>query len=206
MDIIDIHTHRVYKAGIINSSPSAFSPENKYAYSVGIHPWSLEEDYSKEWERLQEIAIHPQVLAIGEAGLDKLTEADMKIQEEVFRLQIRLSEEIGKPLIIHSVRTSNEIIEIKKEFKPRVLWIIHGFRGNKNITSQLLDEGFYLSFGEKYQDESIIKVPLERMFIETDESDEDIKQIYSKIANTLSMPEKQLYNQMRQNIKEVFFT
>jgi len=206
MDIIDIHTHHAYIEGIINTSPSAFLPQYNYAYSVGIHPWSLANDYSKEWRRLQEIAVNPQVLAIGEAGLDKMTEANMQLQEDVFRLQILLAEELGKPLIIHSVRTSNEIIKIKKELKPNAPWIIHGFRGNKNIVSQLIAEGFYISFGEKYQNESITKVPLDRMFIETDESDKDIHEIYSDIAQTLSIPEKQLYNHIRQNVKEVFFT
>ncbi len=206
MDIIDIHTHRAYMKGIINTSPSAFLPQNNYVYSVGIHPWSLISDYFKQWEKLQEIATNPQVLAIGEAGLDKLTEVNMKLQEDVFRLQISLAEELGKPLIIHSVRASNEIIRIKKELRPNTPWIVHGFRGNKNIVSELITEGFYISFGEKSQNESITKVPIDRMFIETDESDKDIHQIYSDIAQTLSIPEKQLYNHIKQNIKEVFFT
>lgn len=205
MNILDIHTHHNKAEAIINCTPNTFHPTNGYFYSVGIHPWDISKDYQKEWNLLQEITVNPQVIAIGEAGLDKLINTDIKLQQKLFELQINLSEQLNKPLIIHAVRTSNELILLKKRFKPAMPWIIHGFRGNKNIATQLLEYDFYLSFGEKYQAEALTETPLNRMFIETDESGIDIHTLYNQVAYNLSLPENQFMKQIQQNIKEVFF-
>ena len=53
------------------------------------------------WEKLREAAVHPQVLAVGEAGLDRLVQVPMKLQEAVFARQAELAGEAGKPLIVH---------------------------------------------------------------------------------------------------------
>ena len=137
MNILDIHTHHNKAEAIINCTPNTFHPTNGYFYSVGIHPWDVSKDYQKEWNLLQEITVNPQVIAIGEAGLDKLINTDIKLQQKLFELQINLSEQLNKPLIIHAVRTSNELILLKKRFKPAMPWIIHGFRGNKNIAIRI---------------------------------------------------------------------
>ena len=205
MDILDIHSHRVYKRAIASCSPLNFVPEVGQYYSVGIHPWNVTSDYYKDWKALLQIADHENVLALGEAGLDKLVDVDMGLQMEVFKLQIELAEQIGKPLIIHSVRTSNELIQLKKQYNPTVPWIIHGFRGNRNTVSDLVKVGFYLSFGEKYQIDALRSVPINRMFMETDESPVDINVLYNKVANELSLTDNQFMTQVRENIEEVFF-
>lgn len=206
MDMLDIHTHLSRDEAIINCSPFSFSPVEGRFYSVGIHPWKVSEDYQGEWDLLQKIASHPQVIVIGEAGLDKLAIADMSLQLEVLNLQIDLSEQLKKPLIIHSVHTSNELIRLKKQLKPLMSWVIHGFRGNGNVALQLSKEGFYLSFGEKYRMESLVDTPINRVLIETDESGEDIHALCRQAAKYLSLPDNQFVSQIRQNIKEVFFS
>lgn len=205
MNILDIHSHREYREAITNRFPSSFAPKEAQLYSVGIHPWNITPDYRKEWDLLLQIAGNEQVLAIGEAGLDKQIPLDMELQMEVFKCQIELAEQIRKPLIIHSVRTSNELIQLKKQYSPQMPWVIHGFRGNKNIAVALINEGFYLSFGEKYQAEALKATPMNRIFVETDESVESIDNIYNKVAGELSLPDNQFRTQIRQNIKEAFF-
>lgn len=205
MNILDIHSHREYREAITNRLPSSFAPKEAQLYSVGIHPWNITSDYRKEWDLLLQIAGNEQVLAIGEAGLDKQIPPDMELQMEVFKCQIELAEQIRKPLIIHSVRTSNELIQLKKQYSPQMPWVIHGFRGNKNIAVALINEGFYLSFGEKYQAEALKATPMNRIFVETDESAESIDSIYNKVAGELSLPDNQFRTQIGQNIKEVFF-
>lgn len=205
MDILDIHSHRTYERAITSCSPLSFAPETGQYYSVGIHPWNVTPDYYKDWKALLQIADHENVLALGEAGLDKFIEVNIGLQMEVFKLQIELAELINKPLIIHSVRTSNELIQLKKQYNPKVPWVIHGFRGNKNVASDLIGEGFYLSFGEKYQSDTLRTVPLNRMFIETDESVVGINVLYDKAADELSLTDNQFMTQIRQNIEEVFF-
>lgn len=205
MEIVDIHTHHEREGAILSCMPFSFHPVEGRYYSVGIHPWYITDKYVEEWKKLQRIASSGQVLAIGETGLDKLTGPDMTIQTKVFDNHVELSEQIKKPLIIHSVRTSNELISLKRRYKPSVPWIIHGFRGNKNIALQLVEQDFYLSFGEKYQEEALLNVPISRILLETDESTENILQLYIRAASLLSLPDYQFKEQVRQNIEKVFF-
>ncbi|MCD7899651.1 MAG: TatD family hydrolase [Bacteroides sp.] len=221
MEILDIHTHHVPENGkqailniVLKSEDgsdqiperlSSLSLLSDGYFSIGFHPWYISAQKQQNWELLMEAANLPQVLAIGEAGLDKLTETDLTIQETVFRKQIEISEELHKPLIIHAVRTFNEIVQWKKKIKPAVPWIIHGFRGKKEMAKELIDHGFYLSFGEKYQDESLLSVPVEKIFLETDESKRAITTLYTEAARILSCPINELIDKVQQNIAYLFF-
>ena len=170
-DILDIHTHKLEAdslgKSIVNYPLLADSPlympfagdvevDRGYYYSVGIHPWELTEhnagqllDYLKQQLRKK------QFVAVGEAGLDKLAVASMELQLTVFKAQVRLSEEYGLPLIIHCVKAMDELLAVKKEFRPQQAWVWHGFRGKPEQAMQLLKKGFYLSFGEYYPDETM---------------------------------------------------
>lgn len=205
MDILDIHTHIDREGAIISICPSDFSPEKGKYYSVGIHPWQVSPNYRNDLQMLQEIATSPQVLAVGEAGIDKQISTDVILQQQVFELQAELCECLGKPLIIHSVRSSNELIRLKRQLKPSSAWVIHGFRGNKNVARQLLNEGFLLSFGEHYQKEALLATPLDCIFVETDESLTDIRLLYQHIAADLGMQNEIFIKQIQENIKKVFF-
>ena len=74
----------------------------------------------------------------------------MDLQKEVFLAQANLAEETHKPLIIHCVKAWADLIACKKAVKPEMPWIIHGFRGNGELASQLVRLGFYLSFGDRF--------------------------------------------------------
>ena len=87
-------------------------------YSVGIHPWyiaSFAASLNDSKARFEELLDHPQVLAVGEAGLDKLAEAPLTLQIEVFEYQARLAEEADKPLIIHLVKAVDELLKLKQK-------------------------------------------------------------------------------------------
>ena len=85
---------------------------------------------------LEELVRHPQVLAVGEAGLDKLADAPMDLQVEVFRCQACLAEEVGKPLVIHLVKAVDELLKVKRDLRPSNPWIIHGFRGKAALVEE----------------------------------------------------------------------
>lgn len=201
MDYVDIHTHQEKEGKtILNCYPHEFCPKDGRWYSVGIHPWYVSgASLTDDFEKLKECACHPQVLALGECGLDKRSETDMDLQAIVFERQIELSEEIQKPMILHVVHVYNEIIRLRKEMKPRQPWIIHGFRGKAEIAAQLLRVGFYLSFGEHFSLESLHTIPLDRLFIETDESLLPIEGIYSKVAEGLSITSDILEKRIEEN-------
>lgn len=209
MDILDIHTHRMpveLGQAIQNCQPAEFDPLAGAYYSVGIHPWYLtRENLDRQWEMLLAAIQCPQVLAIGEAGLDKLVRTDYMLQQEVFEKQAMLAHEMKYPLVIHAVRSANEIICLRKKMKPSNPWIIHGFRGKKELALQYIQEGIYVSLGEKYQEEVLWGIPLEYLFLETDESMIDIHCLYERAALLLEIPLCKLMQQVRQNINNVFF-
>jgi TatD DNase family protein len=168
---------------IYNLSPAeALKDRSERLLSVGLHPWHIAADWKKQLRMLGEIAGKKRVMLIGEAGLDKLCKTDFVLQQTVFLRQIELAEEVQKPLIIHCVKAWPELIAIRKKVLPSVPWIIHGFRGKPELAGQLLELGFYLSYGGKFNADSVRITPLERLCTETDESRLPIEEICRKIA------------------------
>ena len=152
-DFIDIHTH-TEKSGenllqIINLNLESPCPEQGY-YSYGIHPWALDKadfQVDEALNKLKENLQQPQVIALGEAGLDKF-HADFDRQIKVFERQIVLSENMQIPMILHDVRSHNEIIALRKKHRAKQPWILHGFNGTMQDARQLIRQGIYLSAGE----------------------------------------------------------
>lgn len=210
MMLLDIHTHclsTVPGESILNVEPAFFDDaewmDGRY-YSVGIHPWKVSAAGEPEWERLQEVVKHPAVLAIGETGLDKLY-PDIERQQEWFTRHISLSESVRKPLLIHCVKAFNELIELKKKYRPQMPWIVHGFRNNRNVARQLMEANIYFSFGEKYQLEVLQLVPLERLLAETDESLGGIHAIIGRMAKDRGMEVGVLRERLYENVRNIFF-
>jgi TatD DNase family protein len=123
------------------------------------------------------------MLAIGECGLDKYSTVELRRQITVFEKQIELSEQAEKALIVHCVGRFNELMAMKKSIVPGQRWIIHGFRGKAQLAGQLLNAGCALSFGERFNADSLQITPLSALFAESDESELCIEDIYSKIAS-----------------------
>lgn len=205
MFLLDIHTHHPSAEGIRSLSPEAFVPTDNGCFSVGIHPWEAEKAGEREWGLLEQAIRHPSVLAIGEAGLDKITSADFLCQQEVFIRQIRLSEVVEKPLVIHCVKAFNELIVLKRKYKPRMPWVVHGFRNNANIGRQLLQEGIFFSLGEKYRPDVLSLLPPERLLTETDESNIPIRILIDRIAAAMGWEADEACRQIDENIRNIFF-
>ena len=174
--------------------------------SVGIHPWYLtNEDFSQQTEWLQTMLTDSRVKAIGEGGLDKRCDTPYDLQEKAFRTLICLSEKYQLPLIIHCVKSVAEILRLKKEYKPHLPWIIHGFRGKPQQATELLRHGFYLSFGEKYSEEALRATPIDKIFIETDESQCPIEDLYQRAATLREVPLAVMEESVFENINRVFY-
>ena len=210
--LVDIHTHRLPRipgTAIVNCYPDVFSPKEGEWYSVGIHPLhvpaAVTSNVRCEMNMLPSLVGHPQVLAIGEAGLDKLADAPMVVQIKVFEYQARLSVELDKPLVIHLVKAMSELLKLKQQIKPANPWIIHGFRGKAALAEECLRHGFYLSFGEKYQEEALRITPAGRLFLETDESSVPVADLYSRAAEVRRVSLAELTEAIRENIAKVFF-
>lgn len=177
--IADVHTHRLdAPAGtaIINlpietlRDPAAFLPRPGCLYSAGIHPWDTAERDELEglFVGLEALMKQTAVVAIGECGLDRLRGADLDLQADVLRRHLALAEQYSRPVILHCVRAFDLLLKIKKAQRVTVPLIVHGFRGHAALARQLLNAGFDLSFGRKYQEEAYQATPPARRWRETD--------------------------------------
>ena len=196
---IDIHTHRAINPDSLSIHNLKFDDAESVLqhvieghFSVGIHPWDVHTYSPNDIDELRGYCLHESVVAVGECGLDKHSTATVATQTAFFIDQITISEQLEKPLIIHCVGCFNEVLRIKKEIKPVQPWIIHGFRGKPQLAKQLLRAGFYLSYGEHFNAESVKITPLEKLMIETDESTKDIADIYQAISDSKSIDIDQL--------------
>jgi TatD DNase family protein len=178
---IDIHTHR---AGNSTSIANSFAPQaDGFYYSAGIHPWDITPHSAALLQELATTATCANVVAIGECGIDKIkSPATIATQTEIFAAQARIANAVNKPLIIHCVKAHSELIALHRTITPTVAWILHGFRGNPTLAQQLLKEGFHLSFGEKFNPQSVAATPLHRLFVESDTSPLPIEDIYAAVA------------------------
>mgnify|MGYP001154790487 CR=1 FL=1 len=214
---IDIHTHHVPSiagTAVLNIGPLEAALPFAGLYSVGIHPWRIAPGWEAQLEDVARLSVCPQVVALGECGLDKVClkgmasvaerESAFSLQVRVFEAHIRLSECCEKPLIVHCVKACNELVVLRRRHKPRQAWVVHGFRGNRQVASMLLAEGFHLSFGEHYQSEALRSVPAERLFVETDESRLPIGSVIEKVACDRSVPFAALVSQIQTNYQNTF--
>ena len=189
---IDIHTHSLNlddeTITIRNISPgleiAAFSGRN--FFSSGLHPWHLKlpEENNILLASVQAAAEINHVIFIGETGLDKRCSTDFEEQKRIFEAQIIIAEENSKPMIIHCIRAYNELLEIHKKMNPRMTWIFHAYNGSLEMTRKLAAENFMFSFGEYLflrgakAVESFKYLPLNKIFFETDENRDNVKQMY----------------------------
>lgn len=183
--LVDIHSHHSvpYPEGVVNIMDGRLPRVEGQLFSAGIHPWDTAEEVpSYVFEGLEELASRPEVVAIGECGIDTMKGGPMFRQLQVFRKQIELSEQLEKPLVIHAVKASDIILGLKRDFAPKQPWIIHGFRGKPAQARQLLDKGLYLSFGECFNSDTVRMMPLDCLLAETDESPKSIEEIIGALS------------------------
>jgi TatD DNase family protein len=212
---IDIHTHHpVYTEGII-SIPSLFLQDidiqnvpNKY-FSAAIHPWHASNFTTLTIRTmLENLIMQPGLIAIGETGLDKVCKADYQQQKLIFELHLEFAKNYHKPLIIHAVKSWNELIEYFKLTK--VPLILHGYSEGIVLTRQLINLGCNFSLGKSVLQisprfrEAIQIIPLDSLFLETDDSLTTIIEIYQEVSAILGLSVEELKNQIYKNFNRLF--
>ncbi len=208
--LLDIHTHRLPdrpETALLSCFPDTDPlPSGVVWRSAGLHPWHLSAGtLSSQLEWLERQLADPRVLAVGETGLDKRCATPLSLQEEAFTAVVRLAERHHKPLIIHAVRATAEITALRKRLRPQCPWILHGFRGKKELAAEWLRQGCYLSFGLHYATDALQAVPLDRLLIETDDSPADIHTLYERAALLRGMPVEAFTARIAQTADFLFF-
>ncbi len=214
MKLIDIHTHRANDAlsiQVLNVfAQDLFEVERDSPFSAGLHPWDIDVVNPEEClQAIEWVTKQKNMLAVGECGLDRIITTDFALQERYFRQQIEIAEKYRKPLIIHCVRAYSDLMKFKKASKTDLPWIIHGYAGNLDITQSLIRHNFYFSVGERLIKDSgkhdvLRTIPPDRLFLETDESDISIVEIYAMAAQGLEVDQETLIRIITNNFERVF--
>ena len=209
---IDIHTHKTAhtngESRIVNKQDDFETVSEDDLYSMGIHPWFIRDEAKIQLASLAEQAGKESVVAIGECGLDRLSTIPFTLQQRVFEAQIHLANELNKPLIIHCVKAFDDALLLLRQAKVPV--IFHGFDKKQGVAQQVLNAGYFLSFGAAIASGStqasvvLAAIPGNRFFLETDDKDINIQEIY-KIAAAIRKTEVDaIILQVQQNYHKVF--
>lgn len=254
MEFFDSHSHyndekfdqdreaiieETYQAGItkwicagynISSSQKAVELATNYPFIyaiAGISPNDItqKEKIEKEIEKIEEIAKHPKVVAIGEIGLDYYWNKDNKdLQKEYFRKQIELANKMDLPIVIHSRDASIDTIAMLKENPPKKKGVFHCVQLNQELIKQAINLEFYLSFAgpitfknAKNVSEILKLVPLEKILIETDSpyltpepnrgkrnDSRNVIYVAKKIAEVKQKSLEEIATSTYQNAKKIF--
>ncbi len=153
--------------------------------ALGIYPYeALLDDleaghYSKEAvlfdidEELEFIKKNKnKIVALGEVGIDKKTQRETRKQYDIFEKIIAVAQDIDKPMIVHSRKAEEEIIDMLEKHHAKKV-VMHCFSGRKNLWKRILDNRWYCSIptncvrSEHFQ-KLIAFLPLTHLFAETD--------------------------------------
>lgn len=196
-------------------------------FSVGIHPWqvaafdNLQLDDPQLESALNEVQSAP-AWAVGEIGLDFAPSIvsdhsdlpEQKAEQEarqktLFTAQLRIAEERRLPVVLHCVRAFEPVMEILAAHPRLPAVIFHGFIGSHEQAVRAVHKGHLLSFGQRSLSspktvEALKSIPLDNIFLETDDSPTPIADIYSRVAALLAVPLPQLTKHLYYNYQDRF--
>lgn len=220
--LIDFHTHKNKlfreKSLAKDKSLSVYSfsvgediEEEEYI-SIGIHPWDItEENIPTAMAFIKKKITNSNVLYVGECGIDRCraNTTPIALQQQIFEKHIELSEYYSKPLLIHCVRAFQEIIYLKKKYKPTQKWIIHGFNNNISIAKMLIAEEIILSFGtallNPYSNarKVLAQISEQSFVLETDDKDTTINDIYKAACEIRGATMDEMEQITQQNFENI---
>ena len=213
MQYFNLHTHQFTNDAeileLVNQYPQEFDAAISN-YSIGIHPLFIDENrLESDFQILEQKISSPACLAIGECGLDKRSVTAFETQLKVLERQLLLAEKFQKPVVIHCVLAFQELVEMKNRLKITTPIIIHGFSKKEQLAKQLLNNGFYFSFGKNLLrnpelENVFVNIPENRFFLETDMVEEGIREVYALAAKYKKISIEALQQLISENVKTVF--
>jgi TatD DNase family protein len=148
--------------------------------SFGYHPWYIGERTANWWKNLRGF-LDAIPSAVGEIGLDRWKpDLPWEGQEEVFIAQLRIAAERNLPVSIHCLQAWGRLVEIlEREPRPERGFLLHSFGGSTETMERLAPLGAYFSLPGYFarerkskQRETFLRVPPDRLLIETDAPDQ----------------------------------
>lgn len=146
--------------------------------AVGIQPNYCAEAAVDDWDKVVELAGSPQVVALGETGLDRYWDhTPFDVQEDYFDRHIRLAQERALPFIVHMRDCEEDILRMLREARSRgpLQGVMHSYTGTVEAAAECIELGLYISFAgmvtyKKSDDlrEVAATIPDDRILVETD--------------------------------------
>lgn len=188
---VDAHTHRhsfVPAVRIVSLCELRDRNLPSHSFAVGIHPWDLPQVTTRDRELVLEWSQGPHCVAIGECGLDRARRLDWQSQVENLQWHWQLAEAGQRPLVLHCVRASSDLLHLLKRQRPKTPWLWHDFSGPVNVIESTLKlhPQMHFSFGPRGIHRSDFRqlwerVPEERRLLETDDSGVLISTVYQAV-------------------------
>ena len=174
---------------------------------LGIHPYDVDLDVSFESEVAKQGS---RVVGIGEIGLDYYYNSDnTERQDCVFIKQLDYAIDNLLPVTIHCVRGYNRLYEIFSERRERLTkTVLHGFINSMQMADSFFELGCYISFSpssfaSRKTVEVMQKAPLDKVFLETDDNQMDIKLVYKLFSQYRDESVEEIEEVMFNNFKKV---
>ncbi len=159
-------------------TPRPGTPWPRIYATVGIHPHEAKLAGDADFAELERLARQPQVLAVGEIGLDfHYDHSPRDVQQRVFIRQMEVAGAVGKPIVIHCREAWSDCLELlRAHWRTKGLGgILHCFSGDAAVAREALDMGFLISFAGNLTfpkaeplREVAREIPLDRLLVETD--------------------------------------
>jgi len=199
--LIDIHTHRtkpennetiVHSINLTKALDKNLLESTKF--TIGLHPWWIDQVSKEEaLKTINQYLSHKNCLGLGEIGLDRAIETPIQTQVILVKKQIELAIKHKTPFImLHCVRAYDELFQLIKKSAYQGKVVFHDYNGNQEITHKLLKAGCYFSYGKKLFEpltkghKSLSIIPLENLFLETDEHNFRIQECYERLSELKS--------------------
>ncbi len=145
----------------------------------GLHPYLANEHRDEDLDLLLAWLVQHDCVAVGECGLDyRREQADKHSQMKYFEAQLGIAAELEKPVVIHSVYATEDVILTLKKY-PGLRGMVHSYSGSYDQALALIDMGFYISIGGSITFDNARKIrataseiPLASILLETDAPDQ----------------------------------
>lgn len=211
---LDFHVHALQPPSpgvlrVVSVGPFDVAPDGEPC-TVGLHPWSTAEEWADAAiSALPKVVEQRGAIGLGEVGLDRLRGASMSRQRALLAQQLRLADGLGLPVVLHCVRAWAELLAELRQF-PALRWAVHGFRGSSAVAYQLLEAGGRISLGAALLrdvglEELAATLPVERMFLETDDVvGLPVQELYLRVAELRGLGIDELRRSMMRNGNNFF--
>ena len=254
MELIDTHAHldedafaldldevvaRATEAGVVaivtigttaESSRRAVELAGRYASvyaAVGIQPNYVAEAKPGDWEKIEELARAPRVVAIGETGLDRYWDyAPIDLQRDYFDRHLELARRLDLPFVVHCRQAEDDVVaQLRGAVEGGPLrGVMHSFAGSRATAEACLQLGLHISFAGMltYRKSDELRqmaaaIPLDRVLVETDSpylapiplrgkrnEPANVKLTATTLAETRGLTLDELAAQTTRNARELF--